>query len=99
MDRLGVGFAGDVKIDALDCPGKGLATLEDREYADSQERAEDPDDADRNPAGKELLAEDVAGTIEGHGPENEERKSLVSALLVQDSHGVETASVRGKNLP
>ncbi len=71
-----MGLARDVEIDVLDSSGKGLATLKDREQADTQEGAEDPDDAHRDPAGKEGLAEDVARAIKRHGPEDQECQRL-----------------------
>jgi len=76
VDGLGVRLAGDIQVDVLDSAREGLAALKDGEEADANEGAEDPDDAHSDPASEELLAEDVASAVEGHRPEDQERKRL-----------------------
>lgn len=75
-DGLGVEVSGDILVDKLAGSRQCLAALPDGEETDTEERAEDPDDADGDPAGEEGLAEDVAGSIHGHGPKDEESKGL-----------------------
>lgn len=77
LDRLGVRLARDVEEHVLDSAAEGLAALPDREQTDTEEGTEDPDDTDSNPAGEELLAEDVAGAVERHGPKNQEAEGLL----------------------
>ena len=52
------------------------AALKDREEADGDEGAEDPQDADGDPPGEEGLAEDVAAAVQREGPEDEEDDGL-----------------------
>lgn len=76
VQRLGVRLSCDVLDEELEGAGERLAALKDGEQADAEEGAEDPDDADHDPAGEELLGEDVAGAVHGHGPDDEEGEGL-----------------------
>lgn len=58
--RLGAPLARDIQVHVLSNPNETLPALPDGEQPDSAERTEDPDDADRDPAGEERPAEDVA---------------------------------------
>ena len=68
----GMLFAGDIQIDSLKREHQLLAALPNREDTDAHKRADEPNDSDDDPARKELLAEDIACTVERHGPEYEE---------------------------
>ncbi|KAI9744047.1 MAG: hypothetical protein M4579_007704, partial [Chaenotheca gracillima] len=62
-------LAGEILEDATKSPGHSMTALPKREDSDARRAEEQPQDADADPAGEEGLAEDVAGTVEGHGPE------------------------------
>lgn len=79
FDLARVFLASEIGEDGLCCERQGLSALENWEQAHGKQRTKDPNDADDNPAGEELLAEDVAGTIHGHWPKDEERKPKQSS--------------------
>ncbi len=76
LNGLRVPLAGDVEEDELEGVEKGAAALIDGEETDRTERAEDPDDANCDPAGEEGLGENVAAAVHGHRPKNEEGKAV-----------------------
>jgi hypothetical protein len=65
-------FACQIAPHAAKVPRQALSAFPERIHADGEGGAHEPDDADNDPAGEEGLAEDVAGAVEGHGPEDEE---------------------------
>ena len=72
MNGFGLLLARNIEIDELASSSQRLAPFEDGEQADGEEGAEDPDDADRDPAGKEWLAKNICRPVHGHGPEDQE---------------------------
>ena len=64
--------SGQIPPDTPGGVGAAVAALPEGVDADAHGAEEEPDDADGDPAGEEFLAEDVAGAVEGHGPEDEE---------------------------
>lgn len=89
LERLASTFArallaGDVEEDSLGRVREGLPPLEHGEQAHCEKGAEDPDDANNHPAGKELLAENVATAIHGHGPEDQKGQPRVLTSVKQN---------------
>ena len=71
----------NIKIDRLEHVEEILPSLEDREYSNAAKGTDKPHDTDDDPSGEELLREDVAGSIHGHWPEDEQGESK------DDGHG------------
>nr|POE52275.1 hypothetical protein CFP56_70194 [Quercus suber] len=63
---------GEVKPDGVERVGAGAAAFPERIQTDAEAAAEEPKDGDGDPAGEEGFAEDVAGAVHGHGPEDEQ---------------------------
>nr|POE79974.1 upf0658 golgi apparatus membrane protein [Quercus suber] len=70
--RDGFAAAGDVAPDGAQRARTGATALPERVEADAEAAAEEPEDADGDPAGEEGLAEDVAGAVHGHRPDDEQ---------------------------
>lgn len=70
MNRLNILFARNIPPDILARPCQCLTAFPDGEQSDTDKRAEDPDYADDDPPREKGLGEDVAGSVEGHGPED-----------------------------
>lgn len=62
-DLAALAAAGEVGEEVGEGVLHAVAALPDGEDADAGDAAEEPEDADDDPAGEELLAEDVAGAI------------------------------------
>lgn len=67
-------LARQIRPHASKVPRQALSALPKRVHTHSQRGAQEPDNADNNPAAEELLAEDVACAVERHGPEDEEHE-------------------------
>jgi hypothetical protein len=73
--QRGLLLSGEIQIHGANGVRHAAATLPQREEDDAKRGAEQPEDADDDPAAEEGFAEDVAGAVHRHGPEDQQAQS------------------------
>ena len=71
-----------LKMDQMLCGLRLCRPSEERIQAHAEDAEEQPHDANNDPAGEELLAEDVAGAVHGHRPQDQAATRVSTTVMV-----------------